>query len=170
MLIKVDHLFLCLDDAQKKLVEGLFRASRGSHVSLHLNKGLAGAEPETIAFVAATATNPSVCTAFALAMVGAEEGPAYPGIPGHEPSVERGRAATKRVRRSMTELTNLAPNNGAYLAESNCFEPNFQYTYWGDNYERLALIKQTYDPDGFFFVHNGVGSEAWSDDGFTRTI
>ncbi len=90
-----------------------------------MNKGLAGAEPETIASVSATATHPSVCTAFALAMVGAEEGPAYPGIPGHEPSVERGRAATKRVRRSMSELTKPAPNNGAYLAESNYFDPNF---------------------------------------------
>ena len=105
---------------------------------MHMNKGLAGAEPETIASVSATATHPSVCTAFAIAMVGAEEGPAYPGIPGHEPSVERGRAATKRVRRSMSELTKLAPNNGAYLAESNYFDPNFQYAYWGDNYERLG--------------------------------
>ena len=25
-----------------------------------------------------------------------------------------------------------------------------------------------YDPDGLFFVHHGVGSEAWSPDGFTR--
>ena len=105
---------------------------------MHINRGLAGAEPGTIASVSATATHPSVCTAFALAMVGAEDGPAVPGIPGHEPSVERGRAATKRVRRSMSELTTLAPNNGAYLAESNYFDPNFQYAYWGHNYERLG--------------------------------
>jgi len=33
---------------------------------------------------------------------------------------------------------------------------------------RLLAIKRKYDPEGLFFVHHGVGSEAWSDDGFTR--
>jgi hypothetical protein len=28
----------------------------------------------------------------------------------------------------------------------------------------------TYDPDGLFFVHHGVGSEEWSPDGFARVI
>ena len=40
--------------------------------------------------------------------------------------------------------------------------------FWGPHYERLLAIKRRYDPDGLFFVHHGVGSEAWSDDGFTR--
>ena len=30
------------------------------------------------------------------------------------------------------------------------------------------LVKKKYDPSGLFFVHNGVGSEEWSADGFTR--
>jgi hypothetical protein len=29
-------------------------------------------------------------------------------------------------------------------------------------------VKRKYDPDGLFFVRHGVGSEEWSDDGFTR--
>jgi hypothetical protein len=29
-------------------------------------------------------------------------------------------------------------------------------------------VKDTYDPDGLFVVHHGVGSERWSRDGFTR--
>jgi hypothetical protein len=29
-------------------------------------------------------------------------------------------------------------------------------------------VKAKYDPEGLFFVHNGVGSEQWSPDGFTR--
>jgi hypothetical protein len=33
---------------------------------------------------------------------------------------------------------------------------------------RLAQIKKKHDPDGLFFVHNGVGSEQWTPDGFTR--
>ncbi len=33
---------------------------------------------------------------------------------------------------------------------------------------RLDEIKHKYDPTGLFIVHNGVGSEGWSRDGFTR--
>jgi hypothetical protein len=29
-------------------------------------------------------------------------------------------------------------------------------------------VKKKYDPDGLFFVHNGIGSEQWSKDGFTK--
>jgi hypothetical protein len=29
-------------------------------------------------------------------------------------------------------------------------------------------VKKKYDPTGLFFVHNGVGSEEWSADGFTK--
>jgi hypothetical protein len=29
-------------------------------------------------------------------------------------------------------------------------------------------VKEKYDPTGLFFVHNGVGSEEWSEDGFVR--
>jgi len=32
----------------------------------------------------------------------------------------------------------------------------------------LQAVKAKYDPDGLFFVHHGVGSEDWIDDGFTR--
>jgi hypothetical protein len=30
------------------------------------------------------------------------------------------------------------------------------------------VVKDRVDPDGLFFLHHGVGSERWSDDGFTR--
>ena len=158
------------DDEQEKLADALFAASRGFYVGLHFNKGLAGARPDTIAAVKETATNPSVCTSFALAMVGADQGPAYPGIPNHEPDVERGRKAAENVRRAAAELRVVAAGNGAYVSESNFFDADFQRSYWGDNYRRLAKIKQEYDPEGLFFVHNGVGSEQWSDDGFTKRL
>jgi hypothetical protein len=32
----------------------------------------------------------------------------------------------------------------------------------------LQAVKTKYDPNGLFFVHHGVGSEDWSEDGFTR--
>ena len=68
----------------------------------------------------------------------------------------------------MDELRTLAPNLGSYVAESSFFERLWQRSYWGDNYPRLLAVKRKYDPDGLFFVRHGVGSEAWSDDGFTR--
>ena len=68
----------------------------------------------------------------------------------------------------MSELRAVAPNGGAYVSESNYFEKNFQQAYWGSNYPRLLEIKKKYDPSGLFTVHNGVGSEEWSADGFTK--
>ena len=68
----------------------------------------------------------------------------------------------------MTELRALAPNGGSYVSESNFFEEDWQHSYWGSNYPRLPSVKKKYDPSGLFFVHNGVGSEEWSADGFTK--
>jgi len=112
--------------------------------------------------------NPAVLNAFALAIVGDDQGPAYPGIPDHEPDVSKGRKAANTVRRCMSELRAIAPDGGAYVSESNFFESEWQRSYWGSNYPRLAAIKKKYDPTGLFFVHNGVGSEEWSADGFTK--
>jgi hypothetical protein len=156
------------DAQQQQLANALFASSRYAGVELHFNKGLAGAPPEAIARAKDTATNPAVLTAFALAIVGDAQGLAYPGIPGHEPSVAAGRNARERVARGMSELRALVPDGGAYVSESNYFEQGWQQSYWGSNYARLAQIKQKYDPDGLFFVHHGVGSEQWSADGFTR--
>jgi len=156
------------DEAQPRLADALFESSRHSLIELHFNKGLAGAPPEAIAAAKETATNPALLTAFTLAIAGRGQGPAYPGIPGHEPSVEEGRQAAQRVDQCMSELRALVPNGGAYVSESNYFQKDFQQAYWGGNHSRLAEIKQKYDPDGLFFVHNGVGSEQWSTDGFTR--
>jgi hypothetical protein len=68
----------------------------------------------------------------------------------------------------MNELRKVAPVAGSYVSESNFFEPAWQQSFWGSNYARLQSVKAKYDPDGLFFVHHGVGSEDWSDDGFTR--
>jgi FAD/FMN-containing dehydrogenase len=159
---------LLQDDSQEKLANALFAASRFSEVELHFNKGLAGGPPEAIEAAKDTATNPAVCGAFALAIVADGQGPAYPGIPNHEPDVAKGRKAADAVHRCMQELRAVASGGGAYVSESNFFESDFQHAYWGTNYPRLAQIKKKYDPDGLFFVHNGVASEQWTPDGFTR--
>jgi FAD/FMN-containing dehydrogenase len=155
-------------DSQERLADALFASSRHSGVELHFNKGLAGVPPEAMAGARDTAMNPAVLTAFALAIVADGQGPAYPGIPGHEPDVAAGRKAADRVRACLNELRAVAPTAAAYVSESNFFERGWQQAYWGSNYPRLAAIKKKYDPAGLFFVHNGVGSEEWSADGFTK--
>lgn len=154
--------------AQDHLADTLFEASRNWGFSLHFNKGLAGGAPEAIAATKDTATNPAVTTAFALAITANAQDPAYPGIPGHEPAVSAARNAAARVNQCMTRLRTLVPSPGAYVSESNYFERGFEQSYWGENYTRLAEVKKKYDPQGLFFVHNGVGSGEWSADGFTR--
>ena len=150
------------------LCDALFAATRHWGFGLHFNKGLAGASPQVLAAARDTAMNPAVVDAFALVISGAEEGPAYPGVAGHEPDVAAARDEAASIGRSMDELRKVAPRSGSYVSESNYFEPDWQHSFWGSNYERLLAVKTKYDPDGLFFVHHGVGSERWSDDGFTR--
>jgi hypothetical protein len=68
----------------------------------------------------------------------------------------------------MNQLRTVAPIPTAYVSESNYFEKGWQQSYWGTNHPRLGAIKKKYDPEGLFFVHNGVGSEEWSADGFVK--
>jgi FAD/FMN-containing dehydrogenase len=72
------------------------------------------------------------------------------------------------IAEAAKELAKVAPDAGSYVSESDYFEPSWQRAFWGSNYPRLAKVKAHFDPQGLFFVHHGVGSEAWSADGFTR--
>ncbi|HUP20681.1 MAG TPA: FAD-binding oxidoreductase, partial [Gemmatimonadota bacterium] len=92
-----------LDERMGPLTEAVFAASRHWTMSLHFNKGLAGAPPEEIAAARHTAMNPAVLDAFALAIVAGEGPPAFPEIPGHEPDPARGRRAADRIQAAMAE-------------------------------------------------------------------
>jgi FAD/FMN-containing dehydrogenase len=153
---------------QPALVDALVRASQSWQVTLHCNKGLAGAPAHVLTWTADTAMNPAVLDAFALAIAAANEPPAYPRVAGHEPNVAQGRNEARLVNAAMALLKALAPQPGSYVSETDYFQTNWQTAFWGDNYARLKKVKDRYDPDGLFFVHHGVGSEAWSADGFTR--
>jgi Berberine and berberine like len=158
-----------LDEANlPRFADALIAACGHWQVSLHVNKGLAGAPPEAIEAARNTATNPAVLDAFALAIIGAEEPPAYPGIAGHAPNVAEARSDAAGIARAMAELRKMVPEFASYVAESNYFEQQWQRAFWGGHYGRLFAVKTKYDSDGLFFGHHGVGSEAWSADGFSR--
>jgi hypothetical protein len=148
-----------------RLVDAWFAASRHWPVGFHFNKGLAGAPAGALAAARDTAMNPEVTEAFALAII-ADEGPSLYG--GQEPNLGAAHIRAGAVRSAMTALRACAPGAGAYVKEFDYFQPDWQRAFWGGNYPRLARIKRRYDPQGLFFVHHGVGSEAWSADGFSR--
>jgi FAD/FMN-containing dehydrogenase len=153
--------------SQERLAQALFAGSRHKDIELHFNKGLGGAPREAVEATRDTATNPAVLNAFALAIVG-DAGGGYPGVRGHEPDVQAGRKSRQEIHQCVNELRAIVADEGAYVSESNFFQDNWQQAYWGSNYARLVSVKKKYDPTGLFFVHNGVGSEEWSEDGFVR--
>ncbi|KAJ7641178.1 FAD-binding domain-containing protein [Roridomyces roridus] len=51
----------------------------------------------------------------------------------------------------------LAPNSGAYLNEADVYEPDWQQSFWGENYPRLLSIKNKYDPDHLLDCWQCVG-------------
>jgi FAD/FMN-containing dehydrogenase len=157
-------------ERQEQLADALFAGSRQHPLELHFQKGLSGGSDEIIAAARDTATNPDVLNAFMLVIVAGEGPPAYPGLAGHEPNLKNARNEAAQIGRAMGELRQLAPGAGSYVAESDYFESNWQQSYWGGNYALLLAIKQKYDPQGLFFVRHGVGTENWSDDGFSGVI
>lgn len=155
-------------DRQAELVEAIVAASRHWGLSLHFNKGLAGAAEVELAAARDTATNPVMLDAFALVIIAGNSEPPFPGMPGPEPDLTAARRHAATINRAMDELLKLVSRPGSYVSESDYFERAWQQSFWGSNYARLAGVKQRYDPTGVFFVRHGVGSEGWSDDGFSR--
>jgi FAD/FMN-containing dehydrogenase len=155
-------------DGQQRLADALLASSSHWPVHVQFNKGLAGAPPDVRAAARDTAMNPAVLDAFALAIIAGGRPATYPGVSGHEPDLALARREAGRIDQAMAELRKVAPDAGSYVSESNFFEPQWQTSYWGPNYPKLLSIKKKYDPAGLFFVHNGVGSEEWSADGFTQ--
>ncbi|KAJ8133219.1 hypothetical protein O1611_g404 [Lasiodiplodia mahajangana] len=58
-------------------------------------------------------------------------------------------------------LRSLAPDTGVYYNEADDFEPEWQKSIWGENYERLKAIKLKYDPGHLQWCRRCVGSESW---------
>jgi FAD binding domain/Berberine and berberine like len=155
-------------ERQAALADALAAASSHWTVEMHFQKGLAGAPAEVVTAALDTPINPATARAFMLAIVASEGPPAFPEIPDHAPDVAAARRDKARIEQAMAELRRIAPDGGAYVAESSYFQSDWQRAYWGPNYARLLSIKRRYDPECLFFTRHGVGSEGWSDDGFRR--
>lgn len=54
------------------------------------------------------------------------------------------------------------PGGGAYENEADFRQGNWREVFFGDSYHRLLQVKRKWDPEGFFYVLKGVGSEMWS--------
>ena len=63
------------------------------------------------------------------------------------------RSATERIQ----PLRDITPGSGAYWNESDVNEPDWEYSFFGENYQALKEIKAKYDPWRTFRVWNGVG-------------
>lgn len=142
---------------QRELVDAWFEASRHWTVSFHFNKGLSGASTSTLAACRDTSINPQVMDAFALAIIASEGPSVYPQLP--TPNLSDVPRRKQKIHDAMSALMKAAPGAGCYVSECDYFLENWQAACWGGNYDRLKRIKRTYDPDGLFTVHHGVGSE-----------
>ncbi|MBV9297968.1 MAG: BBE domain-containing protein [Verrucomicrobia bacterium] len=57
-------------------------------------------------------------------------------------------------------MQKLLANIGSYLAERDFFDQVWRGIIFGSEYARLVAVKDKYGPDGLFFVHRGVGTNA----------
>ncbi|KAI1764433.1 FAD-binding domain-containing protein [Hypoxylon sp. FL1150] len=63
-------------------------------------------------------------------------------------------------------LRQLSPDMGSYVNENNPAEPDWQHSFWGDNYDRLLSIKLEVDPQDVLWCHPCVGNEGWEEIGY----
>jgi hypothetical protein len=70
-------------------------------------------------------------------------------------------AVLKKVSSGFLDLLEpakaLTPGGGAYMNEASYREPEWEQTFFGDNYPRLLEIKRKYDPDHVFDCWKCVG-------------
>jgi FAD/FMN-containing dehydrogenase len=150
---------LLAPERQPDLVSALVRASQFGQVALHCNKGLAGGAADAVSWTADTAMNPAVLDSFALAICANLQQAVYPGIPGHEPDITKGRQEAELVTAAMAPVKALRGQPASYFNETDYFQADWQTAFWGDRYARLLRVKKRYDPGGLFFVHHGVGTD-----------
>ncbi|VUC22524.1 unnamed protein product [Clonostachys rosea] len=67
------------------------------------------------------------------------------------------------INKILQPIRDLSPDSGAYLNEAHKYQRDYQKVFWGDNYDRLAMIKKQMDPEDVFWCHPCVGNEGWEE-------
>jgi FAD/FMN-containing dehydrogenase len=67
------------------------------------------------------------------------------------------RSTAQGFLKMLDPLKKLSPGGGAYLNEAHYLEPDWQQTFYGSFYDRLAAVKNTYDPTHIFDCYKCVG-------------
>ena len=119
-------------------------------------KGLAGALPRVIDAARDTATNPAFQEHCAFHHLRGRAA-AYPGIS----ATNRMLPEQRRPRCPAGQPAEL--RTASYVSEVS--SKQWQRTL-GEQLPKTAQGQTQSDPEGLFVVHHGVGSKAWSDDGF----
>lgn len=80
---------------------------------------------------------------------------------GPETSADMWVSSHARLNSFAQKLRDATPGSGAYMNEADTQEPNFQETFFGDNYDRLYRIKKRRDPWSVFYAVSSVASDEW---------
>ncbi|OAL00635.1 FAD/FMN-containing isoamyl alcohol oxidase-like protein MreA [Phaeosphaeriaceae sp. SRC1lsM3a] len=102
-----------------------------------------------------SAVNPHLRTAMMHA-TGFDTTQYTPGL-----SDEQWKSSHARLNSYLQKWRDASPGSGAYMNEADTEEPDFQESFYGDNYERLLAIKRKWDPWSAFYAVTAVGSEEW---------
>lgn len=70
----------------------------------------------------------------------------------------------KMTNEFIPQLKALTPGSGVYLNEADFLEPDWQESFYGENYARLRSIKKKYDRREVFYAPTAVGSDEWKED------
>jgi hypothetical protein len=93
--------------ATVRRVHALFAATGHWDVQLHFNKGLAGAPADEVTAARDTAMNPAVLTAFALAIIGGGDSPAYKDLLTGSPDLATAREHAAAIAAAGTSCAKL---------------------------------------------------------------
>jgi len=76
-------------------------------------------------------------------------------------SASEAQAEQRRIQQYLDVWRQLTPGSGSYMNEGDPEEPNWQESFYGENYPKLLAIKRAWDPWGLFWATTTVGSEVW---------
>ncbi|TFK67438.1 FAD-binding domain-containing protein [Pluteus cervinus] len=71
-------------------------------------------------------------------------------------TINEKRDSYKKAEEAISHIRNITPD-AAYFNECDTYEPNFEQSFWGNNYAELLTLKQKYDPDHLLECWRCVG-------------